>query len=100
PVPGYGVAQVGRSCGRPAACAAWGGLLRVEEGRVRCVVCEAEGVCASCGAASFGIRRGGAERVEEWASRAATVPVRRPARPRLPKRTGEVVVGGPEFVGD
>src|SRR5213075_2953032 len=80
PVPGYGVAQVCRSCGRPAACASCGGVLRVESGRVRCIVCEAEGVCGNCGGRTFGIRRGGAERVEEWARRIATVPVARPAR--------------------
>jgi primosomal protein N' (replication factor Y) len=100
PVPGYGVAQVCRSCSRPAACASCGGMLRVEEGRVRCIVCEAEGVCADCGGRSFGIRRGGAERVEEWAGRVASVPVARPSRARLPKRSGEVVVGGAESVRD
>ncbi len=102
PLPGYGVAQVCRACGRPAACAACGGLLRSEEGAVRCVVCEAPGRCAHCGAVDFGIRRGGAERVEEWASRAATVPVRRVAsggRARLPGAS-EILVGGPEAVRD
>ena len=48
-VPGYGIAAVCRSCGAPAACAACGGLLRLEEGVVRCVVCEAPGRCAVCG---------------------------------------------------
>jgi len=100
PVPGYGVAQVCRSCGAPAACAACGGMLREEGGRVRCVVCDAEGVCANCGGRTFGIRRGGAERVEEWASRVTTVPVVRPARARLPKRSGEVVIGGADSVRD
>jgi primosomal protein N' (replication factor Y) len=100
PVPGYGVAQVCRACGSPAACAACGGLLRAEAGRVRCIVCEADGVCAVCGAATFGIRRGGAERVEEWARNVSSVPVARPTRARLPKRTGEVVVGGAESVRD
>ncbi len=100
PVPGYGIAQVCRACGSPAVCAACGGLLRAEEGRVRCIVCEADGVCAVCGAATFGIRRGGAERVEEWARNVASVPVARAARARLPKRTGEVVVGGAESVRD
>jgi primosomal protein N' (replication factor Y) len=100
PVPGYGVAQVCRGCGSPAACASCGGMLRAEGGRVRCVVCDADGRCAVCGGRSFGIRRGGAERVEEWTRNAARVPVTRPSRPRLPKRTGEIVVGGAESVRD
>ena len=100
PVPGYGVAQVCRACGAPAACAACGGMLRAASGAVRCVVCEALGRCGACGASSFGIRRGGAERVEEWVGRVAGVPVARVVRPRLPKRTGEIVIGGPEAVRD
>jgi primosomal protein N' (replication factor Y) len=102
PVPGYGIAQVCRSCGRPAACAACGGVLRSEDGVVRCVVCEASGRCAHCGATDFGLRRGGAERVEEWAASVAPVPVRRIAssgRARLP-RPAEILVGGPESVRD
>jgi primosomal protein N' (replication factor Y) (superfamily II helicase) len=100
PLPGYGIAQVCRSCGAPAACAACGGTLRQEEGAVRCVVCEAAGRCAACGSGDFGIRRGGAERVEEWVARVAAVPVARPSRPRLPKASGEILVGGPEDVRD
>ena len=101
PTPGSGVAQICRACGKPAACAACGGLLRVEEGIVRCVVCEATGRCASCGAADFGIRRGGAERVEAWAAAIATVPVRRiaPRGGRLPGAK-EILVGGFESVRD
>jgi primosomal protein N' (replication factor Y) len=102
PHPGYGVAQVCRACGRPAACAACSGLLRSEEGEVRCVVCEADGRCASCGSRDFGIRRGGAERVEEWAAGVSPVRVRRLGRgaaPRLP-RADEILVGGPEAVRD
>lgn len=102
PLPGYGIAQVCRACGRPAACAACGGLLRSEEGVVRCVVCEAPGRCGHCGATDFGIRRGGAERVEEWAAAVAPVPVRRVTsrgRARLPKGN-EILVGGPESVRD
>jgi primosomal protein N' (replication factor Y) (superfamily II helicase) len=102
PLPGYGMAQVCRSCGRPAACAACGGALRSEEGVVRCIVCEAPGRCAHCGAVDFGIRRGGAERVEEWARTVAPVPVRRVAtrgRARLPK-VNEILVGGAEAVRD
>lgn len=102
PLPGYGMAQVCRACGRPAACAACGGALRSEEGTVRCIVCEAPGRCAHCGAADFGLRRGGAERVEEWATSIAPVPVRRVTlrgRARLPK-ANEILVGGPEAVRD
>jgi primosomal protein N' (replication factor Y) len=102
PVPGYGIAAVCRACGAPAACAACGGMLRSEEGTVRCVVCEASGRCASCNATSFGIRRGGAEHVEQWASRAARVPVRRLGAddpPTLPA-PGEILVGGPDDVRD
>ena len=102
PLQGYGVAQVCRACGSPAACAACGGLLRSEEGAVHCVVCEAAGRCAVCGAIDFGIRRGGAERVEEWAAATATVPVRRvppKGKARLPAE-GEVLVGGPDAVRD
>lgn len=102
PLPGYGVAQVCRSCGEPAACASCGGLLRAAGGAVTCVVCGASGRCRSCGGTSFGVRRGGAEHVEEWAGRAAPVPVRRlgedePAR--LPGRD-EILIGGPDDVRD
>ena len=100
PNPGYGIAQICRTCGAPAACASCGGMLRSEEGEVRCVVCEAQGRCAVCGGATFGIRRGGAERVQEWLARIAAVPVVRPDRPRLPDPGGEVLVGGPELVRD
>jgi len=102
PLPGYGIAAVCRACGAPAACSACGGALRSEEGVVRCVVCEAPGRCATCGASDFGLRRGGAERVEEWAARVAGVAVHRLSAdeaPRLP-REGEVVVGGPDDVRD
>ena len=102
PLPGSGVAQVCKSCGEPAACASCGGLLRAAEGAVTCVVCGAPGRCRSCGGTSFGVRRGGAEHVEEWAGRAAPVPVRRlrddePAR--MPGRE-EILIGGPDDVRD
>lgn len=99
PVPGGGLAQVCRACRQPAACAACGGVLRIEEGIVRCVVCEAPGRCRACGATSFGIRPGGEERVEAWASRLAEGTVRRAKAPRLP-REGEVLVGGADDVRD
>jgi primosomal protein N' (replication factor Y) len=100
PNPGYGIAQVCKACGAPAACASCGGMLRSQEGGVRCIVCEAPGRCAACGASSFGIRRGGAERVEEWVGRVVSVPVARPERARLPATSGEVLIGGPELVRD
>ena len=102
PHPGYGIAAVCRSCGEPAACAACAGLLRMEEGVVRCMVCEAPGQCARCGARRFGIRRGGAERVQEWAARATEAHVHRleaEEGPRLPSE-GEILVGGPDDVRD
>jgi hypothetical protein len=67
---------------------------------VRCIVCEAPGRCAVCGATTFGIRRGGAERVEEWVSRYARVPVSHAEPPRLPADGGEVLVGGATAVRD
>jgi primosomal protein N' (replication factor Y) (superfamily II helicase) len=102
PLPGYGVAQVCRSCGQLAACASCGGRLRAAAGAVKCVVCDAPGRCRVCGGSSFGVRRGGAERVEEWASRAASVPVRRLGdrdTPRLPA-DDEILIGGPDDVRD
>ena len=96
---GYGTAQVCRSCGAPAACGPCGGLLRQELGLLRCVVCSAPGRCPACASTSFGIRRGGAERVAEWAAGVASVPVREVSHPRLP-RSAEILVGGPEDVRD
>ena len=102
PLRGYGVARVCRSCGEPAACASCLGMLRLERGSIRCVVCEAPGRCASCGTTDFGIARRGAERVEEWARGVATVPVSLIGRddpPRAP-RAREVLVGGVEALKD
>jgi primosomal protein N' (replication factor Y) (superfamily II helicase) len=102
PLPGYGIAAVCRTCGEPAACAACGGLLRSEEGRIRCVVCEAPGRCRNCAGTTFGVRRGGQERVEEWAAGVATAAVARLGVddvPRLPA-DGEVLIGGPDDVRD
>jgi primosomal protein N' (replication factor Y) len=99
PLPGAGVARVCRACGEPARCAPCGGSLRASRGVVRCVVCGAEGRCPACGGTTFGLDRGGVERVEAWASRVARVPVRRAQRPRLPGAE-EILVGGPEDVRD
>jgi primosomal protein N' (replication factor Y) (superfamily II helicase) len=72
---GYGVARVCRTCGEPAACAACSGPLLAAGGRMQCRVCGASARCRVCGAVSFGIERGGTERVREWAGRLARVPV-------------------------
>jgi primosomal protein N' (replication factor Y) len=102
PLRGYGVARICRSCGEPAACASCLGMLRLERGSIRCVVCEAPGRCASCGATDFGVARRGAERVEEWARGVATVPVSLIGRddpPRAPLAR-EVLVGGVDALKD
>jgi primosomal protein N' (replication factor Y) len=67
PLPGYGLARVCRTCGEAAVCASCRGAIRAEGGGYRCTVCEAPGRCAACGASDFGVARGGAERVIEWA---------------------------------
>lgn len=72
---GYGVARVCRQCSEPAACATCGGPIAVERGSAACGVCGAPGRCAHCGGRSFGVERGGAERIAEWASRVAVVRV-------------------------
>jgi primosomal protein N' (replication factor Y) (superfamily II helicase) len=72
---GYGVARVCRSCGEPAACASCRGPIVIEGGAPVCHVCRRPGVCAVCGNGSFGVERGGAERVAEWAGRISPLPV-------------------------
>ena len=102
PMRGYGVARVCRRCGEPAACAACLGTLRQRSGAVVCTVCGAAGRCANCGASDFGIVRGGAERVEEWARAIARVPVAHVAPGTEPRPPGEaeVIVGGVDAVKD
>jgi primosomal protein N' (replication factor Y) (superfamily II helicase) len=102
PVRGYGVARVCRSCGEPAVCASCLGTLRLERGEIRCVVCEAAGRCASCGASDFGVVRRGAERVEEWARSVAPIPVSLLGRDDAPRPRGEeeVLVGGLDALKD
>ena len=102
PLRGYGVARVCRACGEPAACTACGGVLRSERGAMRCVVCGADARCPNCGSSNFGIARGGAERVEEWARGVASVPVTHlaPGDTSRPPGVGEVVVGGIDAVKD
>jgi primosomal protein N' (replication factor Y) (superfamily II helicase) len=101
PVPGYGIARVCRACGDNAVCSSCRGSIRVGGGRSRCTVCEAPGRCASCGASDFGIARGGAERVREWAQ---GVTSRRVVHARgdaaRPPTADEIVVGGLEALKD
>jgi primosomal protein N' (replication factor Y) (superfamily II helicase) len=68
---GYGVARVCRSCGQPARCAECGGPIGAEGGAVSCLRCGAAGRCSVCSGTSFGIERGGVERIAEWAARIA-----------------------------
>jgi primosomal protein N' (replication factor Y) len=65
---GYGVARVCRTCGEPARCGVCAGPIVVRRGRPACGVCDAEGRCATCGGMTFGVERGGAERIQEWAA--------------------------------
>lgn len=102
PLPGSGIAQICRACKSPANCGSCAGPLRREEGVTRCLVCAAPGRCAVCGSRDFGVRSGGAERVERWAARTAAVPVRRLRPGERPARSGveEISVGGSEAVKD
>lgn len=101
---GYGVARVCRSCGQPAACAACRGPLVAHAGAIVCRVCGAPGRCAACGSTSFGIERGGTERVAEWAARAGAVPVEAPAEEEgtapAPPGEGRILVGTAAAVKD
>lgn len=102
PLRGYGVARVCRACGEPAACTSCGGALRSQQRVVRCVVCGSPGRCGTCGASDFGLARGGAERVGEWARGIASVPVTHlaPADHPRPPGQAEIVVGGIDAVKD
>jgi primosomal protein N' (replication factor Y) len=90
---GYGVARICRACGEPAACATCRGPIVVRSGTPACAVCGAPGRCAACGSGSFGVERGGTERVAEWAARLAPVPVRTEVEGQpFPAPGGETVV--------
>jgi primosomal protein N' (replication factor Y) len=74
---GYGVARICRTCGEPARCPACGGTVVLRGGRAACTVCGAAAVCPSCGGTTFGIERGGTERLQEWAAQLTEYPVLR-----------------------
>jgi primosomal protein N' (replication factor Y) (superfamily II helicase) len=100
---GYGVARVCRSCGEPAACATCRGPIVIERGRAVCRTCGADGVCFKCGGIAFGVERGGAERIAEWAARMASVPVDSPsegAGGNHPPVGGRILVGTAAAVKD
>jgi len=97
---GYGVARVCRSCGEPAACAVCRGPVIVERGKAICRVCGSAGVCANCGSDSFGVERGGTERVAEWAARTAPGPVLKSSIGQQPSPLPGVVVGTAAAVKD
>jgi primosomal protein N' (replication factor Y) len=100
---GYGVARVCRSCGEPAACSVCRGPVVIERGKAVCRVCGADGICANCGSRSFGVERGGTERVAEWAARTTSASVRLEssggAQAPLPEQ-GVVLVGTTAAVKD
>ena len=99
---GYGVARVCRICGEPATCGACLGPIVVEAGMPACRACGAPGRCANCGGASFGLERGGAERVAEWAAHMTGRPVEleRPGGPPPVPGPGRVLAGAAAAVKD
>lgn len=100
---GYGVARVCRRCGEPAACAVCRGAIVVRDQRAECAACGSAGVCATCGGRTFGVEPGGTERVAEWASRVASVPVvleRETDEHAVTPARGRVVVGTAAAVDD
>ena len=80
PLPGYGVAQVCRSCGEPAACASCGGLLRAADGVGHVRRLRGAGRCRSCGGTP--LRRPARRRRATWRSGPAAPPRPGPAAPR------------------
>jgi primosomal protein N' (replication factor Y) len=99
---GYGRARVCRTCGEPAACATCGGAIAVSDGKAACTACGSPGRCARCGGTTFGIERGGTERLAEWAARhtgAGVVLEREGMAPPRPG-PGAVVVGTAAVVKD
>jgi primosomal protein N' (replication factor Y) (superfamily II helicase) len=101
PLPGYGLARVCRTCGDAAVCGSCRGPIRIRGGEPRCTVCGASGRCASCGASDFGVARGGAERVHEWAKGVSSRRVVHAGTGKvLPPTAGEILVGGQESLKD
>lgn len=99
---GYGVARVCRSCREPARCPACQGPVVMRRGETRCALCGTEAICQYCGSRSFGVERGGTERVQEWAGRTTALPVTRVEEgdAAVPPGSGRVVVGTAAAVKD
>jgi primosomal protein N' (replication factor Y) len=99
---GYGVARVCRSCGEPARCSACHGPVVVRRGEPRCALCGTPAACPRCEGRSFGVERGGTERLQEWAGRATALPVTRvdEGDEAVPPGTGRIVVGTAAAVKD
>ena len=99
---GYGIARVCRRCGEPARCQACSGMVVVRGNEPVCSVCHAAVACPNCGSTSFGVERGGAERIEEWARHVTNLPVHRldPAEHAVAPGEGRVLVGTATAVKD
>jgi primosomal protein N' (replication factor Y) len=99
---GYGVARVCRSCGEPARCQACSGPVVVRGAAPVCSVCGRAATCSSCGSTSFGVDRGGSERVAEWAGHVTRLPVVRVESGEDATRPseGRVIVGTAAAVKD
>lgn len=99
---GYGIARVCRRCGEPARCQACGGPVVVRGSAPICSVCGTAVECWSCANTSFGLDRGGTERIEEWARHVTRLPVRRveTGERAEPPAAGSVIVGTAAAVKD
>jgi primosomal protein N' len=74
----------------------------IRAGQPACRVCGAEGRCATCGGAEFGIERAGTERIAEWAGRISGLPVDLESGAGEPPRPvdGRLLVGTAAAVKD
>jgi primosomal protein N' (replication factor Y) len=99
---GYGVARVCRKCREPARCPACSGTVVIRGGSPACAVCGRAVTCSSCGSTSFGVDRGGTERIEEWARHVTALPVSRveSGTDAAPPGEGRVIVGTAAAVKD
>lgn len=101
-IQGYGIAQVCRKCAEPARCAACSGTVVIREGSPVCAVCGRPVSCSACGSTSFGVDRGGTERIQEWARHVTRLPVSRveSGAKAIAPAEGGVIVGTAAAVKD